>query len=84
MSFLTYIVSSILLSWVGMSVYLLFRMLRPGLRARRAMLWLVLACSLTLPLTPPFSFRDGPMVIDNPIDTVHDQIAEFLHAASER
>jgi Zn-dependent protease with chaperone function len=55
MSLLSYICSSILLSWMGLAAYGLLRLLKPSVTARRGMLWLVLAVSLILPLTPPFT-----------------------------
>jgi BlaR1 peptidase M56 len=55
MSLLSYICSTILLSWMGLAAYFLLRALRPSFAARRATLWLVLAVSLILPLTPPFT-----------------------------
>jgi beta-lactamase regulating signal transducer with metallopeptidase domain len=54
MSFITYVLSTILLSWVGMLVYLGFRWTRPGAQARRGMIWLVILLSLLAPLTPGF------------------------------
>lgn len=55
MTVLSYIFSTILLSWMGIAAYGLLTRLRPSIAARRATLWLVLALSLTLPLTPPFT-----------------------------
>lgn len=55
MNLIAYIISSILLSWVGAGVYLAFRRTRPGIRARRLMLWLIVGISLTMPLTPGFN-----------------------------
>jgi hypothetical protein len=55
MSLLSYICSTILLSWMGLAAYGLLIQLRPSFVARRATLWLVLAVSLILPLTPPFT-----------------------------
>lgn len=55
MSLLSYIFSTILLSWMGVGAYLLLRQLRPSFLARRSILWLILCASLLLPLTPPFT-----------------------------
>lgn len=54
MSFITYVLSTILLSWVGMLVYMGFRWTRPGAQARRSMIWLVIFLSLLAPLSPGF------------------------------
>ena len=55
MSLLSYIFSTILLSWMGIGAYLLLRQFRPSFLSRRIVLWLVLTVSLVLPLTPPFT-----------------------------
>lgn len=55
MTVLSYIFSTILLSWMGIAAYGLLTRLNPSISARRATLWFVLALSLTLPLTPPFT-----------------------------
>ncbi len=55
MSLLSYICSTILLSWMGLVAYALLRILKPSFAARRATLGLVLLVSLVLPLTPPFT-----------------------------
>lgn len=59
MSFIPYIVTSILLSGIGWAVYLLFRWFHPSPKGRRGMAWLVMLSSLTLPLTPGFDLHFG-------------------------
>jgi hypothetical protein len=54
MSLLSYIFSTILLSWAGLGAYSLLRLFKPSMGSRRLILWLILGASLILPLTPPF------------------------------
>lgn len=54
-----YVISSLLLSWIGWGVYLLMRWVHPRPLARRRMVWLVLASSLLIPLTAPFAEYAG-------------------------
>jgi beta-lactamase regulating signal transducer with metallopeptidase domain len=94
MSFITYVLSTILLSWVGGLVYLGFRWAHPGARARRGMIWLVLALSLLAPLTPPFfqhshsvatnsankaAVSTGTVIAPVPVGTAN--INDFCHCA---
>ncbi len=91
MSLLTYIFSTILLSWAGLAAYWLLRYLRPAFAARRTMLWLILGMSLLLPLTPPFTqtnyvhiearaekSADGKMII-SPVPVGANNVQEFCH-----
>lgn len=50
MTALFYILSSVILSGVGLVVYLFFRQFNPGFRLRRTMLWAIVGLSLALPL----------------------------------
>ncbi|HHG83790.1 MAG TPA: hypothetical protein ENJ82_03490 [Bacteroidetes bacterium] len=95
MSFITYIFSTILLSWVGCVVYLGFRWTRPTSTARRGMLWMVILLSLTIPLTPAF-FQQATgavgqvqgvttvptVTVFSPVPVGTDNINEFCHCAS--
>ena len=93
MTLLSYICSSILLSLMGLAAYVLMRQLRPSFAARRAMLWLVLAVSLLLPLTPPFTqtnYRhitvqpgDGksPVTLHSPVLVGASDVHDFCHCA---
>ncbi len=94
MSLLSYICSTILLSWMGLAAYGLLRLMRPSVAARRAMLWLVLAVSLILPLTPPFTqtnYRhigiqkdaDGRLqaVLHSPVPVGATDVQDFCHCA---
>lgn len=73
MSFSTYLLASIVLSWVGILVYLGFRAVGLSPAHRRGLLWLVIGLSFTLPLTTG-------------IYKSEDQLAEIdkLKAASAR
>ena len=55
MSIVSYILSSVLLSFIGWGVYLLFRWLHPAPKGRRFMAWLVISSSLLIPFSPYFS-----------------------------
>ncbi len=50
MSLPSYLLSSVLLSWIGVGVYLIFRWLRPEVKGQRLMVWLVIVASLVIPL----------------------------------
>lgn len=50
MSLVAYILSSVLLSWIGAAAYLLFRRFWPTGQAPRLVIWLGIALSLILPL----------------------------------
>lgn len=93
MSLLTYIFSTILLSWAGLSAYWLLRYLRPAFAARKTMLWMILVLSLLLPLTPPFTqtnYRhiearaekgtNGALII-SPVEVGASSVQEFCHCA---
>lgn len=71
MTVLSYIFSTILLSWMGIAAYGLLTRLRPSITARRATLWFVLALSLTLPLTPPFTQTNYRHISIQPNGKVH-------------
>lgn len=50
MSIASYILSSALLSWIGMGIYFLYRWIQPAAKGRRVMVWLIVLASLTIPL----------------------------------
>lgn len=75
MTFLGFLISSVILSLVGMAVYYGFRPLNPGFRIRRVMLWTVLALSFGLPLLHP-SLR-----VDSHSITPHVQSADISNVA---
>ncbi|MEM0995833.1 MAG: M56 family metallopeptidase [Bacteroidota bacterium] len=90
MSFITYVLSTILLSWVGGLVYLGFRQTNPGAKARRGMIWLILVISLLAPLTPPFFQTHSPEALHTasaagtviaPIPVGTESINDFCHCA---
>lgn len=59
MSIPSYLLSSVLLSWIGVGVYLLYRWLRPEVRGQRLMIWLVIVASLVIPLFSPLGNFQG-------------------------
>lgn len=93
MSLLTYICSTILLSWAGLAAYWLLRYFRPSFVARKSMLWLILAMSLLLPFTPPFTqtnYRHIEAKIDtnsasgiliSPVPVGAANVHDFCHCA---
>jgi|GEM_PF-4034769 len=50
MSIASYILSSALLSWIGIGIYFLYRWIQPAAKGRRVMVWLIVLASLTIPL----------------------------------
>lgn len=94
MSLLSYIFSTILLSWVGVGAYLMLRQLKPSLLSRKLMLWLILTVSLTLPFTPPFTQTNyrhitvredarliGSGKVISPIPVGATNVHDFCHCA---
>ena len=92
MSFITYIFSTILLSWVGSLVYLGFRWTRPTPAAKRGMLWTVIMLSLLVPLSPGF-FQETPIeesghgsassvTVISPVPVGTENINEFCHCVT--
>lgn len=80
MTLVSYILSSILLSWIGLVVYLLFRWLHPALQGQRIMIWLVILTSLGIPLTAPFFNSFGPDTVDTRIFKGSEpNILDFCH-----
>jgi hypothetical protein len=88
MSLLTYIFSTILLSWMGILAYWLLRWLKPSFQARRAILWLVLTVSLLLPFTPPFTQTNyrhihvgagGKSRLISPVPVGAQNVHDFCH-----
>jgi beta-lactamase regulating signal transducer with metallopeptidase domain len=63
MSLVSYILTSILLSWLGLGVYLLFRRFAAPLLARRILLWMVVGLALLLPLMPEFIAPAQPVSV---------------------
>jgi len=92
MSFVPYILSSLLLSGIGGGVYLLFRWIHPGAQPRRFMIWLVILASLLIPLSPQFEIelgthetaRSGEMVHSGTglIPPAGQTLNEFCHCAN--
>ncbi len=70
MSIPSYLLSSVLLSWIGIGVYLIFRWLRPEVKGQRTMIWLVIAASLIIPLFSPLGDYAG----------THSHAPEQLHS----
>lgn len=55
----SFVISSLLLSWIGLGVYLLVRWMQPSPKIRRRMIWMVVISSLLVPFTAPFSQYAG-------------------------
>lgn len=70
MNLLAYILSSFLLSWLGVGAYLLLRWSGAPLRARRALLWLVVGMSLVIPIIP--SIQGYSVSTAPPAQDIHD------------
>jgi Zn-dependent protease with chaperone function len=92
MSLLSYIFSTILLSWAGLGAYALLCLFRPSLGSRRLILWLILGASLILPLTPPFlqtnyrhiTIAEGGKTVEtliSPVPVGATSVHDYCHCA---
>jgi hypothetical protein len=84
MTLIAYILSSVLLSWIGAGAYLLFRRFWPTGAAPRWVIWLAIALSLTLPITagigPLRSGSPEPAAVAAPL-TAPQSLHDFCHCA---